>query len=190
MFIEVVYEESKNHPYGGPDIDVAKIALRTFIKHHPDEVQATIQIAEHEFKVWRVDEITKYEHETFSYKTFKASAWSVPLEGDKSACTTTYEFRTFVDEEAYVTSTSPTSRGFHTHVHGDVEHSFDYWQSFKGGVVINELISLLKQEDVIPQLIALVGDLQPDGSAVREHQIKTALEHADRWVFDSKMQWM
>ena len=161
MFIEVVYEESKNHPYGGPDIDVAKIALRTFIKHHPDEVQATIQIAEHEFKVWRVDEITKYEHETFSYKTFKASAWSVPLERDKSACTTTYEFRTFIDEQAFVISTSPTSQGFETLVHGDAMHSHDYWQSVRGAEVINELISLLKQEDVIPQLIALKSTKAP-----------------------------
>ena len=189
MFIEVVSVASRNHPYGDPDVEVAKIALRTFIKHYPDKVQATIQIAEYEFKVWRIDEITKYEYETFSYKTFKASAWSVPPEGVRSECTTTYEFRTFADEEAFVVSTSPSSNGMVT-VHGDAMHSHDYWQSVKGKEVINELISLLKQEDVIPQLIALVDELQPDGSAVRADQIKTTLEHADLWVSNSNMQWM
>jgi hypothetical protein len=189
MFIEVVGVESRNHPYGDPDIEVAKIALRTFIKHHHDEVQATIPVGEHEFIIRRVDELTKYEYETFSYKTFKASAWSVPPVGVGSECTTTYEFRTFVDEQAFVVSTSPSSHGLET-IHGDAMHSHDYWQSVEGGKVISELISLLKQEDVIPQLIALVNESQPDGSAVSAEQIKTILEHADLWVFNSKMEWM
>ncbi len=181
MFIEVVYEESKNQPYGDPDVDVAKIALRTFIKHHPDKVQANIQIAEHEFKVWRVDEITKYEHETFSYKTFKASAWSVPLEDGKPACTTTYEFRTFVDEEAYVTSTSPTSRGFSTHVHGDVEHSFDYWRSIEGKKVIAELVSLFKQEEAIANLVSLAKTKQ-DVARFDQADLDEVIELAESWL--------
>jgi len=74
MFIAVVNEESKNHSYGDPDIEVAKVALRTFIKHHPSDMQARIQIAEYEFRFRRVDEITKYDNETYSYKTFSASA--------------------------------------------------------------------------------------------------------------------
>ena len=181
MFIEVVKKESQNHPYGDPEIEVAKVALRTFIKHHPDEVQATIQIAEHEFKVWRVDEITKYEHETFSYKTFKASAWSVPLEGDKPACTTTYEFRTFVDEEAYVTSTSPTSRGFRTHVHGDVEHSFNYWRSIEGKKVIAALVSLCKQEEVIASLVSLAKTKQ-DVARCDQADLDEVIELAESWL--------
>lgn len=189
MFIQIVEKESKNHSYGDPDIEVAKIALRTFIKHRPDEVQATIPVGEHEFIIRRVEEITKYEYHTYSYKTFEASAWSVVSEGVKPACTTVYEFRTFIDEDAFVVSTAPSSHGLDT-VHGDAMHSHDYWQSVEGGKVINELTSLLKPKDVIPWLIIQVTELQPDGSTLRAHQIKTALEHADTWVSNSKMQWM
>lgn len=190
MFIEVVSEDSRNDPYGDPDIEVAKVALRTFITHQPDRMQATIQIAEYTFKIWLVDEITKYEYKTFSYKTFKASAWSVPPDGVEPACTTTYEFRTFIDEEAFVTSTSPSAQGIATIEHGDAMYSHDYWQSVDGQQVINELISLLKQKVVIANLVGLVNDLQPEESAVLAHQIKTTLEHADLWVANSNMQWM
>jgi hypothetical protein len=181
MFIEVVSVASRNHPYGDPEIEVAKVALRTFIKHRPDEVQVTIPVAEHEFKVWRVDEITKYEHETFSYKTFKASAWSVPSESVKPECTTTYEFRTFVDEEAYVTSTSPTSRGFCTHVHGDVEHSFDYWRSIEGKKVIAELVSLFKQEEVIANLVSF-AKTKLDVARFDQADFDEVIELADSWL--------
>lgn len=188
MFIEVVNEDSKKHPYGDPDIEVAKVALRTFIKHHHDEVQATIQIAEYEFKVWRIDEITKYEYETFSYKTFKASAWSVPSEGVKPACTTTYEFRTFVDEDAFVASTSPLNTGILT-LHGDDGgHSADYWRPIEGRKVIDELVSLIEQKDVIPQLIALVYDLTPDKRSEQIQEIQAAIERAQIWVNRAELQ--
>lgn len=181
MFIEVVSVESRNHPYGDPDIEVTKIALRTFIKHHPAEVQSTIQTAEHEFKVWRVDEITKYEYETFSYKTFKASAWSVPSESVKRECTTTYEFRTFADEEAFVISTSPTSQGFATHVHGDVAHSFDYWRSIEGKKVIAELVSLFKQDEVIAHLVSLAKAKQ-DVARFDQANLDEVIELAESWL--------
>jgi hypothetical protein len=181
MFIEVVGLESRNHPCGDPDVEVAKIALRTFIKHHPDKVQATIQIAEYEFKVWRIDEITKYEYETFSYKTFKASAWSVPPEGVRSECTTTYEFRTFVDEDAFVISTSPTSQGFATHVHGDVAHSFYYWRSIEGKKVIAELVSLFKQEEVIANLVSL-AKTKLDVARFDQADLDEVIELAEYWL--------
>jgi hypothetical protein len=181
MFIQVVYERSQNHSYGDPDIEVTKVALRTFIKHHPAEVQVTIPVGEHEFNIRRVDEITKYEYETFSYKTFKVSAWSVPLEGGKPECTTTYEFRTFVDEEAYVTSTSPTSRGFYTHVHGDVEHSFDYWRSIEGKKVIAELVSLFKQDEVIANLVSLAKTKQ-DVTRFDQADLDEVIELAESWL--------
>ena len=181
MFIEVVYEESKNHTYGDPDIEVTKIALRTFIKHHPDEVQAIIQIAEHEFKVWRFDEITKYEYETFSYKTFKASAWSVPSEIGKRECTTTYEFRTFADEESFVISTSPTSEGISTHVHGDVAHSFYYWRSIEGKKVIAELVSLFKYDEVIAHLVSL-AKTKLDVARFDQADLDEVIEQAESWL--------
>jgi len=187
MFIEVVYEESKDHPYGDPDIEVAKVALRTFIKHRPDEVQVTIPVGEHEFIVRRVDEITKYEYHTYSYKTFQASAWSVPLEGGKRACTTTYEFRTFADEEAFVVSTSPSNGPILTFEHAEAIHSHAYWQRVNGKKVINELISLLEQKVAIIQLIELVNDLQPDAGSARMDDINVAIEHAQRWLCESNM---
>jgi predicted secreted protein len=181
MFIEVVSVESRNHPYGDPDIEVAKIALRTFIKHRPGELRATIPVGEHEFIIWRVDEITMYEYETFSYKTFKASAWSVPPEGVRSECTTTYEFRTFVDEAAFVISTSPTSQGFATHVHGDVAHSFFYWRSIEGKKVIAELVSLSKQEEVIANLVSLAKTKQ-DVARFDQADLDEVIERAESWL--------
>ena len=181
MFIEVVGVESRNHPYGDPDIEVAKIALRTFIKHRPDQVQATIQIAEHEFKVWRVDEITKYEYEPFSYKTFKASAWSLPSESVKCECTTTYEFRTFVDEAAFVVSTSPTGQGYATHVHGDVAHAFNYWRSIEGKKVIAELVLLFKQEEIIANLVSLAKTKQ-DVAQFDQADLDEGIELAESWL--------
>jgi hypothetical protein len=181
MFIEVVGVESQNHSYGDPEIEVAKVALRTFIKHHPDKVQVTIPVGEHEFIIRRVDEITKYEYETYSYKTFEASAWSVPLDGVKPECTTTYEFRTFVDEEAFVTSTSPTSRGFCTHVHGDVEHSFDYWRSIEGKKVIAELVSLFKQEEVIANLVSF-AKTKLDVARFDQADLDEVIELAESWL--------
>ena len=181
MFIEVVSVESRNHPYGDPDVEVAKIALRTFIKHHPDKVQVTIPVGEHEFIIRRVDEITKYGYETFSYKTFEAFAWSVPPEGVKRECTTTYEFRTFVDEEAYVISTSPTSQGFASHVHGDVAHSFCYWRSIEGKKVIAELVSLFKQDEVIANLVSLAKTKQ-DVARFDQADLDEVIELAESWL--------
>jgi hypothetical protein len=181
MFIEVVYEESKNHPYGDPDIEVAKVALRTFIKHHPSEVQARIQIAEHEFRFRRVDEITKYDNETYSYKTFSASAWSVPDEGVEQACTTTYEFRTFVDEQAFVVSTSPSAEDIVTHVHGDADHSFRYWRPIEGQRVINELVRLLKQDDIITHLVLLAKTV-PDAARCERAYLDGVVEQAECWL--------
>jgi len=181
MFIEVVEVESKNHPYGNPDIEVAKIALRTFIKHHPDEVQVTIPVGEHEFHIRRVDEITKYEYETFSYKTFKAAAWSVPSESVKPECTTTYEFRTFANEDAFVVSTSPTSKGFVTFVHGDVDHSFHYWRPIEGKKLIAELVSLFKQEEVIAHLVSL-SKTKPDAARCGQADLDEVIEQAESWL--------
>lgn len=181
MFIEVVSVESRNHPYGDPDIEVAKVALRTFIKHRPDEVQATIPVGEHEFILRRVDEITKYGYETFSYKTFEASAWSVPPEGVKRECTTTYEFRTFVDEQAFVVSTSPTSEGLLTHAHGDVEHSGNYWRPIAGKKVIAELVSLFKQDEVIEHLVSLAKTKQ-DVARFDQAYLEEVIEQAESWL--------
>ena len=180
MFIEVVYEESKNHPYGDPDIEVAKVALRTFMKHHTSGIQARIQIAEHEFRFRRVDEITKYDYEKYSYKTFEASAWSVPSESVKPECTTTYEFRTFVDEQAFVVSTSPSSNGMDT-VHGDVAHSFDYWRSIEGKKVIAELVSLFKQDEVVEHLVSLAKTKQ-DVARFDQAYLDEAIELAESWL--------
>jgi hypothetical protein len=105
-----IYERSRNHSYGDPDIEDEKVAQRTFIKHHPAEVRATIKIAEHEFNIRRVDEITKYEYKTYTYRTFETSAWPMPSKSDKRECTTTYGFRIFADEEAFIVSTSPSSK--------------------------------------------------------------------------------
>ena len=181
MFIEVVGVESRNHPYGDPDIEVTKIALRTFIKHHPDKVQATIPVGEHEFIIRRVDEITKYEYETFSYKTFEASAWSAPHEGVRSECTTTYEFRTFVDEQAFVVSTSPTSEGLLTHAHGDAEYSSNYWRPIAGKKVIAELVSLFKQDEVIAHLVSLAKAKQ-DVARFDQAGFDEVIERAESWL--------
>jgi hypothetical protein len=181
MFIKVVGVESRNHPYGEPDIEVAKIALRTFIKHRPDEVQATIPLGEHEFIIRRVDEITKYGYETFSYKTFEASAWSVPPEGVRNECTTTYEFRTFVDEQAFVVSTSPTSEGISTHSHGDAEYSSNYWRPIAGKKVIAELVSLFKQEEVIDHLVLLAKTKQ-DVARFDQADLDEVIELAVSWL--------
>jgi hypothetical protein len=180
MFIEVVGVASRNHPYGDPDVEVAKIALRTFIKHHPDKVQVTIPVGEHEFIIRRVNEITKYEYETFSYKTFEASAWSAPPEGVRSECTTTYEFRTFVDEQAFVVSTSPSSNGMDT-VHGDVAHSFDYWRSIEGKKVIAELVSLFKQDEVVEHLVSLAKTKQ-DVARFDQADFDEVIEQAESWL--------
>ena len=181
MFIEAVGVESRNHSYGDPDIEVAKIALRTFIKHHSDKVQATVQIAEHKFIIKRVDEITKYEYRAFSYKTFKASAWSVPPEGVERACTTTYEFRTFVDEESFVVSISPGSLGINTHVHGDVEHSHIYWRPVEGKKLIDELVRLLKQNDVIANLVSL-AKTAPTNARCEQGYLEGVIEQAESWL--------
>ena len=180
MFIEVVSVESRNHPYGDPDIEVAKIALRTFIKHRPDKVQATIPVGEHEFIIRRVDEITKYEYETYSYKTFEASAWSVPPEGVRSECTTTYKFRTFVDEDAFVVSTLPSSNGMES-VHGDAEYSSNYWRPIAGKKVIAELVSLFKQDEVVEHLVSLAKTKQ-DVARFDQAGLDEVIEQAESWL--------
>jgi hypothetical protein len=182
MFIEVVYEESKNHPYGDPDIEVAKVALRTFMKHHTSDVQARIQIAEHEFRFRRVDEITKYDYEKYSYKTFEASAWSVPSESVKPECTTTYEFRTFVDEEAFVTSTSPNSNGlFDFDHHVAIGHSLAYWRPIEGKKLIAELVSLFEQEKVIAHLVSL-AKTTPDAVRCEQAGFDEVIQRAESWL--------
>ena len=181
MFIEVVGVESRNHTHGDPDIEVAKIALRTFIKHRPDEVQATIPVGEHEFIIRRVDEITKYEYETFSYKTFKASAWSMPSEDVEHECTTTYEFRTFADEQAFVVSISPTSEGINTHAHGDVEHSDNSWRPIAGKKFIAELVSLFKQDEVVDHLVSLAKTKQ-DVARFDQAYLDEVIEQAESWL--------
>jgi hypothetical protein len=182
MFIQIVEKESKNHSYGDPEIEVAKLALRTFIKHYPDKVQVTIPVGEHEFHIRRMDEITKYGHETYSYKTFEASAWSVPSESVKPECTTTYEFRTFVDEEAFVTSTSPNSSGLLTFDHHDaILHSLAYWRPIEGKKVINELVPLLKQEMVIENLVLLAKTV-PDAMRCEQAGLDDVIQRAESWL--------
>ena len=181
MFIEVVNEESKNHPYGNPDIEIAKVALRTFIKHHPDKLRATIQIAEHQFIIGRVNEITKYAYETISYQTFEAFAWSVPTDGVKPACTTTYEFRTFIDEDAFVASTSPSNQGIRAFTHGEVEHSFNYWRPIEGQTLIEKLVRLLKQEAVIENLVLLAKN-KPDAARFEGGHLDCVSEQAVTWL--------
>ncbi len=157
------------------------MALRTFIRHHPSDVQARIQIAEHEFRFRRVDEITKYDNETYSYKTFSASVWSVPPDGVKEACTATYEFRTFVDEETFVVSTSPSAMDIETYVHGDVDHSFRYWRPIEGQKVINELVRLLKQDDIITHLVLLAKTV-PDSARCERAYLDGVVEQAEWWL--------
>ena len=182
MFIKVVGVESKNHPYGDPDIEVAKVALRTFIKHYPDKVQLTIPVGEHEFLIRRVDEITKYGHETYSYKTFEASAWLVPSESVKPACTTTYEFRTFVDEEAFVTSTLPNSSGLLIFDHHDIIlHSRAYWRPIEGKKIINELVQVMKQEEVITNLVTLAKTV-PDAVRCEQGGLDEVIQRAGTWL--------
>ena len=179
MFIEVVGVERRNHPYGDPDIEVAKVALRTFMKHHTSEVQARIQIAEHEFRFRRVDEITKYDYETYSYKTFEASAWSVPLDSAKPECTTTYEFRTFADEEAFVTSTSPSNLTFDHH--DAILHSRAYWRPIEGKKLITELVKVMKQEEVITNLVTL-AKTTPDAVRCEQGGLDEVIQRAESWL--------
>ncbi len=179
MFIEVVGVASRNHPYGDPDVEVAKIALRTFIKHHPDKVQVTIPVGEHEFHIRRVDEITKYDYETYSYKTFEASAWSVPLGSAKPECTTTYEFRTFADEEAFVTSTSPSNLTFDHH--DIILHSRAYWRPIEGKKLISELVQVMKQEEVIANLVSLAKTV-PDAVRCEQGGLDGVIQRAESWL--------